>query len=199
VGSGFRIASVAAPTTEGAATLAAVIVTVFGEGIVAGGVYSPVIEIVPVALDPPLMPFTCQVTEELGSLVTVAVICAVEPSRTWAGPLTVTDGVALGVLVLEAHPASPAAKTSKPMPATQELSLPANRSVPRRLMRPSVRSKPETLDNPVLKFQLRARTLLKPEGKYLVAKNLVSFETFRRLLRIASAHPTHIAKPPARV
>ena len=49
------------------------IVAVFGFGIAAGGVYSPVVEIVPVALLPPATPFTCQVTAVLLVFETVAV------------------------------------------------------------------------------------------------------------------------------
>jgi hypothetical protein len=78
--------------TEGAATLAAEIVTGLVDGTVAGGVYSPVVEMVPVEADPPVTPFTCQVTALLDSLVTVAVSCAVAPTLTWPAPLIVTCG-----------------------------------------------------------------------------------------------------------
>jgi len=37
-------------------------VTVFGEGMLDGGVYRPVVEIDPVAEAPPVTPFTCQST-----------------------------------------------------------------------------------------------------------------------------------------
>jgi hypothetical protein len=68
--------------------------TVFGEGSVAGGVYRPVAEIVPVAAAPPLTPFTSHVTAVLVLLVTVAVNCVVPPSRVWLAPLTAIWGVA---------------------------------------------------------------------------------------------------------
>jgi hypothetical protein len=56
-------------------------VKVFGLGILAGGVYRPVAEIVPVALLPPATPFTCQVTAVLVVFVTVADNCTVDPNR----------------------------------------------------------------------------------------------------------------------
>jgi hypothetical protein len=98
-------------------------VTVLGDGIVAGGVYSPVVEMVPTELEPPTIPFTSQVTVELVEFATVALSCAVEPSRTWPAPLTVTCtwGVT-SVAELLAQPArlsaqpierSPAIKPSK--------------------------------------------------------------------------------------
>jgi hypothetical protein len=89
-GSGFHTSSLDDPLTPGAATLTAVIVTGFVAGIVAGGVYNPAAEIVPTALEPPVIPFTCQVTAVLVSFVTVAVNWAVDPSLTWLPLLTVT-------------------------------------------------------------------------------------------------------------
>jgi hypothetical protein len=56
-------------------------VKVFGLGILVGGVYRPVAEIVPVALLPPATPFTCQVTAVLVVFVTVADNCTVDPNR----------------------------------------------------------------------------------------------------------------------
>jgi hypothetical protein len=56
-------------------------VIVFGLGIVAGGVYRPAAEIVPVVLLPPATPFTCHVTAVFVVFVTVAVNCTVDPSR----------------------------------------------------------------------------------------------------------------------
>jgi hypothetical protein len=89
-GMGFHTVSVAVPVNVGAATLTAVMVTGLVAGIAAGGVYSPLVEIVPSVVDPPTTPFTCQVTPVLASLLTVAVNWAVEPSLTWPAPLTVT-------------------------------------------------------------------------------------------------------------
>jgi hypothetical protein len=80
-GSGFRIDSVIDAEATGVAWVTAVIVVVFGFGIVAGGVYKPVVEIVPVALLPPAIPFTCQVTAVLLVFETAAVNCTLEPSR----------------------------------------------------------------------------------------------------------------------
>jgi hypothetical protein len=91
-GAGFRIASTADPDTPVRVWLTAVIVTVFGEGNVAGGVYSPVVEIVPAEFDPPGTPFTCQLTAVLVVFVTVAVSCAVAPSRTCPAPATIICG-----------------------------------------------------------------------------------------------------------
>ena len=72
-GIGFKIDSVCEAEATGVACVTAVMVKVFGLGIVAGGVYRPVVEIVPVALLPPATPFTCQVTAALVVFVTVAV------------------------------------------------------------------------------------------------------------------------------
>jgi hypothetical protein len=83
----------------GSATLMAAIVTVAGEGTIAGAVYNPLAEILPLVEVPPATPFTDQVT--LVSefvLVTAAVNCIVPANRT--EPLvgeTVT--VATGVTV----------------------------------------------------------------------------------------------------
>jgi len=64
-----------------------------------------------VAVDPPVMPFTCQVTVLFVELATVAVNCVVAPSRVSAEPDTVTvmDGVVTPppdeLNVPEEHPA----------------------------------------------------------------------------------------------
>lgn len=54
-------------------------VTVAGDGAVAGEVYSPVAEIVPTVLPPPVMLLTCQVTEVFVLPVTVAANCTLAP------------------------------------------------------------------------------------------------------------------------
>jgi hypothetical protein len=112
-GSGFRIDSVDEAEATGVACVTAVIVTVFGVGIVAGGVYKPVAEIVPVALPPPATPFTCQLTAVLLVFVTAAVNCTVDPSRACAVPEIVTAGFAVGA-GLPPPPEQPAAKLTKP-------------------------------------------------------------------------------------
>ncbi len=114
VGSGFNIVSLAVPLTDGATTLTAVIVTVFCVGIVVGGAYRPLDVMVPTELDPLPIPFTCQVTAELVSLVTVAVNCAVDPSLTCPPPLTMTCGVVLTLVELLPHPARPMPAQSRP-------------------------------------------------------------------------------------
>jgi len=76
----------------GEATLTAVTVTVFVVGMLAGGVYTPPVVIVPTVPLPPVTPFTCHVTALLARLVTVAEKLSVLPSRTCAPPLIVTDG-----------------------------------------------------------------------------------------------------------
>jgi len=78
----------------GAARVVVVTVTVFVVGTVAGGVYRPLAEMVPVADAPPVTPLTCQRTAVLVVFVTVAVNCVVPPSRTWLAPLIATCGLA---------------------------------------------------------------------------------------------------------
>ena len=70
--------------------LTAEIVTVFGFGTDAGDVYNPVAEIVPVAVAPPVIPFTCHVTAWLAAFATVAVNCVVVPTRVDVFPATPT-------------------------------------------------------------------------------------------------------------
>ena len=72
------------------AVLVAVIVTVLGFGIAAGGVYTPLVEIVPYVLLPPAIEFTLHVTPVLVVLTTLAVKVEEVPSLTWLPPLTVT-------------------------------------------------------------------------------------------------------------
>jgi hypothetical protein len=122
-GTGFRIASTADPESPIVVWLTAVIVTVFGDGIAGGGVYNPVAEIVPKALDPPAVPFTCQVTAVLVLFVTVAVNCAVAPSRTCPPPDTVICGCAAGADPPLEHPAN----TSKHPPAITAVIAPQAR------------------------------------------------------------------------
>ena len=78
------------PEMVGDETLIAAIVTVFGVGIAAGGVYTPVAEIVPTVLLPPTTEFTLQVTAAFVLLTTEAVNVVVLPSRTWLAPETLT-------------------------------------------------------------------------------------------------------------
>src|SRR6185437_4829955 len=73
VGIGLRIASLAVAVRVGAATLMALTVTALGLGIAAGGVDTPVVEIIPTVELPPVTPLICQVTAVLDSSVTVAV------------------------------------------------------------------------------------------------------------------------------
>jgi hypothetical protein len=53
-----------------------------------GGVYRPLVEMVPVAALPPATPFTCQITAVLVRFVTVAVKCVEAPMRVALAPLT---------------------------------------------------------------------------------------------------------------
>jgi len=69
----------AVPEELGDAVLVAVIITVAGDGTVAGAEYNPVAEIVPTALLPPGRPLTLQFTVVVVVPVTVAVNCCVEP------------------------------------------------------------------------------------------------------------------------
>ncbi len=64
------------------ATLVAVTVTVFGDGMTAGGVYTPEAEIVPTVPLPPAIEFTVHVTPVFVALATLAVKVELEPSRT---------------------------------------------------------------------------------------------------------------------
>jgi hypothetical protein len=72
-GIGFKIVSVREAEIAGEATLTAVIVTELGLGILAGGVYMPLVEISPELALPPVTPFTCHATPELVVFVTVDV------------------------------------------------------------------------------------------------------------------------------
>jgi hypothetical protein len=60
----------------------AVTVTVDGVGTALGAVYSPVVEMKPTVVLPPVTEFTCQVTAVLVVLPTVAVNCCVAPVLT---------------------------------------------------------------------------------------------------------------------
>ena len=71
--------------------LTAVTVTLAGDGIAVGAVYSPESEIVPVAAIPPATPFTSHVTAAFELPVTLDWNCCVAPKRTFAlGGVTVT-------------------------------------------------------------------------------------------------------------
>jgi hypothetical protein len=83
------------------------IVTVFGTGSTAGPVYTPALEIVPNAADPPATPFTCHVTAMLVVPATFAENNPEPFNRNELGPLTVTvTGVAAAneVAVPAPHP-----------------------------------------------------------------------------------------------
>jgi len=69
-GTGFCTVKLNDPEAVGEATLTAVMVTGFTLGIPAGGVYCPLLLMVPVVLFPPVTPFTCHVTLVLPALVT---------------------------------------------------------------------------------------------------------------------------------
>jgi hypothetical protein len=117
-GTGLRIVAAIVPGAD-AAELTAEIVTVLGDGTLAGAVYKPVAEITPVAAEPPAAPLTCQLTALLLAPETVAVNCAVLPTRTWLAPATTTipgvsDGGSVGVVppvdpVLPVDPVDPVA------------------------------------------------------------------------------------------
>jgi hypothetical protein len=100
-GTGFSIDSTIDPDAADEAWLTAVMVTVLGLGTVAGGVYTPAVEMVPVELDPPATLLTSQVTAAFVLFVTVAVSCTVAPSLTWLVPLTETEMAGAGGLGLE--------------------------------------------------------------------------------------------------
>lgn len=89
-GRGLRILTCTEPETAGDETVVAAIVIVLGFGIAAGGVYTPVAEIVPTVLLPPATEFTLQVTAAFVLLATVAVKVVGFPSRTWLAPETLT-------------------------------------------------------------------------------------------------------------
>ena len=59
-------------------------------GAIAGAVYTPAVEIVPSAADPPTTLLTSHVTVVVLDPVTVAVYCPVWLNNTFAGPLTAT-------------------------------------------------------------------------------------------------------------
>jgi hypothetical protein len=83
-GAGYARAAVAEPDFVVSAWLTAVMVTDGGFGAESGAMYSPLLEIVPTELFPPVTPFTCHVTTVLAVPVTVAVNCCVPFTRTFA-------------------------------------------------------------------------------------------------------------------
>jgi hypothetical protein len=115
---GFQTASLSDPEAAGEATLTADIVTESGFGRVAGGVNSPVDEIVPVAVAPPTTPFTCHVTAGFVLFPTVAVSCTVDPRRTELAPVTATVTVGVGVAVVD--PPAPPHPASRPIDANPD-------------------------------------------------------------------------------
>lgn len=71
-GGGFVSVTAAEPDCVGSATDTAVIVTLAGDGIMAGEVYWPDAEIVPSVPSPPGTPLICHVTPALAAFETVA-------------------------------------------------------------------------------------------------------------------------------
>ncbi len=69
------IVTLAEPDLVGSATLVALTVTVAGEGTLAGGVYTPLVEIVPHAVPPQPAPLTVQVTAVFEVPVTFPINC----------------------------------------------------------------------------------------------------------------------------
>ncbi len=78
----LTMATLALPDFVGSAALMAVMVTLAGDGRLAGAVYAPAEVIVPAAAPPPGTPFTLQVTAVFVELVTVATNVCVFPSVT---------------------------------------------------------------------------------------------------------------------
>ncbi len=75
-GVGFRSVTELEPVAEGSAELAAVMVTVFGEGKEAGAVYLPLESMVPKLAEPPGVELTDQLTVMSGVPETAAVKAA---------------------------------------------------------------------------------------------------------------------------
>jgi hypothetical protein len=77
----------------GSCTATAVTVTAAGDGTVAGAMYTPAAEIVPMVELPPGTPFTCQVTDVFDALATVAVNAWLPPPACTVAPegATATD------------------------------------------------------------------------------------------------------------
>ena len=82
--------------------LTAVIVMLVADGMVAGAVYRPLVEMVPVTAEPPVTPLTCQETAVFVVPATVAVNCVVVPRRVEEAPETLT--VICGVELAEDDP-----------------------------------------------------------------------------------------------
>lgn len=92
------IVAEAVPVSAGLAAAIAVMVTTVGLGIVAGAVYAPKVEMVPMVEFPPAIPFTCQVTLLLLLPVTVAwKVCGVPAGTIAVDGVTVTVTVGKGV------------------------------------------------------------------------------------------------------
>ena len=121
-GTGFCNVTGLLPVAVASAELTARTVTVLEFGTVEGAVYTPVELIVPIAVPPPVTPFTCHVTTVFDDPATVPLKDCVAPARTLAlAGLTVTvtldpEGGVLGfpefgfepveLLVVAVHPAS---------------------------------------------------------------------------------------------
>ena len=59
-------------------------------GMLIGGVYAPLAEMVPVPAAPPAIPFTAHVTAESPLPPTAAASCTDDPMRTWSMPVMTT-------------------------------------------------------------------------------------------------------------
>jgi hypothetical protein len=90
-GNTFSTWTLSEEETTGFATVAMAIVTECPGTIVGDGEYRPEAEIKPTAALPPVMVLTDQTTPD------GAVYCALPPSLTWEGPVTVTTGTGVGV------------------------------------------------------------------------------------------------------
>lgn len=90
--------TVASAELPGLYKLFAVMVTSGTEGSTCGAVYIPVDDIVPIAEFPPPIPFTSQLTPELGVPMTVAVSCRDWPVCTFAvdGEIEIVTGAGTG-------------------------------------------------------------------------------------------------------
>ena len=104
-GTGFCNVTALLPVAEASAELTARTVTVLEVGTVAGAVYMPDALIVPVAVLPPVTPFTCHVTAVFDEPATAALKDFVAPARTFAlagETVTVTLDPEGGIVGLEA-------------------------------------------------------------------------------------------------
>jgi hypothetical protein len=122
-GVGLRIVTLLDPLADASATLVARTVTGLGFGNAAGAVKFPVESIVPVAADPPVVPFTAHSTPVFCAPVTLALNGYESPARTFAvaGDTETLTPVGGGCLPEETPPAQPADNQGKSViPAAQK-------------------------------------------------------------------------------